>query len=94
MHRAHRNLVGVEEFVFFHFGGFELQARCEGCCRECTSHGKFNEVAQRWQRCCQTQACIGIMVILIDHMPLERMRIGESVGGLLAMVGGCSAVAG
>ena len=48
----------------------ELQARFEGQCSECGLHGKFNEVAQR----CQTQACIGIMVIQIDHMPLERTR--------------------
>ena len=58
----------------FQLGDPELQARFEGQCSECGLHGKFNEVAQR----CQTQACIGIMVIQIDHMPLERTRIGKS----------------
>ena len=51
-----------------------LQARFEGHCCECVLHGKFNEVAQR----CQIQDCAGVMVIQIDHMPLERERIGRS----------------
>ena len=53
-------------------GDPELQNhRYEGRCVECMQFGKFFEVAQRCD-------CNGIMVIQIDHMLLERERIGES----------------
>ena len=56
--------------VRWDLGDPKLQNRFEGRCVECGQFGKFNEVAQRCH-------CSGIMVIQIDHMQLERKRIGE-----------------
>ena len=48
----------------------ELENRFEGGCVECKQLGKFNKVSERCN-------CSGIMVIQLDHMILERERLGK-----------------